>query len=180
MSQETSKKVIVIDPDKCTGCHSCEMACSIMHFGVCGSNYSRIRIHEFRDVNTYIPVMCQACEEPICAKICPVNARYRKENGTMVTDEDKCIGCKACINACPFGTVQINPVNNKTITCDLCDDHEYGPWCVKSCTMQQALKYVNAGDVAKARGREWARTLKNDYEVPDVNKDDFGYSFGVK
>jgi len=179
MQQNTQTKLIVVDPDKCTGCHSCEMACSIKHFNVCGTNYSRIRVHEFRDVNTFIPVMCQACEEPICFKVCPMNARMRLESGAMVTEEYKCIGCKACIHACPFGAAIVSPATGKTMSCDLCMNDELGPWCVKACTMQKALNYVKAGDAAKARGREWAKSLTDDYKVPGTKEEDFGFSFNV-
>ncbi|MBU0765760.1 MAG: 4Fe-4S dicluster domain-containing protein [Bacteroidetes bacterium] len=180
MVQQKNRKLIVIDPDKCTGCHSCEMACSVLHFNVCGSNYSRIRVQEFREVNTFIPVMCQACEDALCAKVCPVNARKRMPNGAMVTDEDACIGCKACVHSCPFGGVHVNPETHKTMSCDLCNDNELGPWCVKACSMQQALKFVNEEDAARARGREWAKNLKGDYEVPGAKEQEFGYSFGLE
>ncbi len=183
MAQETNKKVIVIDPDKCTGCHSCEMACSIKHFDVCGSGYSRIRIHEFRDVNTFIPIMCQACEDAICIKVCPVNARVRQENGAVVTDEERCIGCKACINSCPFGAVMINPVTEKTMSCDLCMEDELGPWCVKACTMQKALQFVNVQDSVKARGRNWTKLIKDEFS-PSLKEDEdsdenYGYGFDL-
>ncbi len=55
-AREMNQMVIVIDPDKCAGCHSCEMACAMKHFQKSHPNYSRIRIHEFREVNTFIPV----------------------------------------------------------------------------------------------------------------------------
>jgi len=180
MPQTMEAKIIVVDPDKCTGCHSCEMACSIKHFGLCGPNYSRVRVQEFREVNTFIPVMCQACVEAICIKVCPMNARVRLGNGAVVTDEDKCIGCKACIHACPFGAAVVNPDTGKTMSCDLCEDDELGPWCVKACTMQEALKYMDASDAAKARGRDWAKSLKKDYEVPTTKEEEFGFSFNIE
>jgi len=174
------EKVIVIDPDKCTGCHSCEMACSIKHFGKCSPNLSRIKVHDFGDVSTNVPVMCQACEDAPCIKVCPMNARIRIESGAVVTDENKCIGCRACIYACPFGAPVINPETGKTMSCDLCMDDEMGPWCVKACSMQQALKFVDSTDAARAKGRDWASVIKEDFEPPAQEGDgDFAFSFSV-
>lgn len=174
---ENGKKVIVIDPDKCTGCHSCEMACSMKHFGVCGTAYSRIRVHEFRDINTFIPMMCQGCEDAPCMKVCPMNARIRIENGAVVTDEEKCIGCRACMYACPFGAPVVNPETGKIMTCNLCADDELGPWCVRACTMQQALMLVDEKDAARAKGREWATLVKEQYAPPVKEEQEFEFSF---
>ncbi len=174
------QKVIVVDSDKCAGCHSCEMACSIKHFGDCSPYHSRIRIQEFRDVNTFIPVMCQACKDAPCTKVCPMNARSRLDTGAIVTLEDRCIGCRACIYACPFGASHVNPETGKTMTCDLCMEDELGPWCVKACTMQQALQFVDSGNAALAKGRDWAKKLKEEYEPPKADETDFSFSFSVK
>jgi Fe-S-cluster-containing dehydrogenase component len=172
------KKVIVIDPNKCTGCHGCEMACSIKHFSQCSSFLSRIKIHEFRDVNTFIPITCMACEDAVCMKVCPENARVRMESGAVVTDEDRCIGCRACTYSCPFGASVVYPETGKTMSCDLCKDDEFGPWCVKACTMQQALVFVPIGDAARAKGRDWAKIVKDEYAAPAQESDkEFGFSF---
>ena len=167
---QITEKIILIDPDKCTGCHRCEIACSIKHFGVCSPSYSRIKIHEFLDVNTFIPVTCQACEDAICINVCPMNARVRQASGTVVTDEERCVGCRGCIYACPFGASMVNPETGKTMSCDRCVDDESGPWCVRACKMHKAITFVKANDAAGARGREWARRLKDVCGVPSVIK----------
>lgn len=174
------EKVIVVDPDKCVGCHSCEMACSVKHFNKCHPYYSRIRIQEFRDVNTFVPILCQACEDASCMKVCPMNARTRLLSGAVVTDENRCIGCRACVYACPFGAPVVNPENGKTMSCDLCVDDEKGPWCVKACTMQGALNFVYAEDAARAKGRDWAKLLKEQLGPPKTEGSDFAFSFSVK
>ncbi len=162
-------KVIVIDADKCTGCHGCEMACSIQHFQVCHPSYSSIRIQEFREVNTFIPVRCQACEEAACVEVCPMTARVRRDNGAVVTDADKCIGCHVCIHACPFGAVVVEPSSGKTMSCDLCNDDARGPWCVKACTMQKALRFVDAKDAAKNKAREFAFKMRDELKPPGAD-----------
>lgn len=172
------EKVLVIDPDKCTGCHSCEMACSMKHFGKNHPNYSRIRIQEFRDINTFIPITCQGCEEAPCMKVCPMGARMRLESGAVVTNEDACIGCRACIYVCYCGAPVINPETGKTMTCNLCEGDEMGPWCVKACTMQKALQFVPKEQVSKVAGKSFAWAMKEEFK-PQAAKDDdkFGFSF---
>ena len=166
-----ANQVIVVDPEKCTGCRSCEMACSIRHFDVCGPNYSRIRIQEFGDGNTYIPVLCQACEEAVCIHVCPMNARIREESGAVVTDEDTCVGCRACVYACPFSAPVVNPETGKTMSCHFCVEDELGPWCVKACATEKALRLLDTGDAARVRSREWARQWKQEQSYPRTEHD---------
>lgn len=172
------EKVIFVDPDKCTGCHSCEMACSIAHFGKNHPKYSRIRIREFRDVNTFIPVTCQQCEDAPCIDVCPRNARRREPSGAVVTDEDSCIGCLTCFQACPYGAPQINPENGKVMTCDLCKDEEE-PWCVFACTMNGALKLVDRDNVSAAASEKYAWDMKEEFKPPvKEEEEEFEFSFG--
>jgi len=168
-------KVILVNPERCTGCHGCEMACSMKHFGLSSPLYSRIRIQEFREVNTFVPVLCQACTDAPCIKSCPTNARLRRPSGAVVTEEERCIGCRTCIYACPFGAVMINPQSQLPMTCDLCEGDERGPWCVAACTMQGALQLVDRQHADRARSRDWAGVVKRGYSLPgDRDELDFG------
>lgn len=175
-------KTITVDADKCVGCHGCEMACSIKHFQVCHPTYSRIRIQEFREVNTFVPVRCQACEDAACIEVCPMDARVRLENGAVTTNETRCIGCHMCIYSCPFGAVVANPTSGKTMSCTMCEGDELGPWCVKACTMHKALSYVSSADAARGKAREWALKLKDDLQPPSAGKGgvDFEFTFGAE
>lgn len=113
-------------------------------------------------------------------KVCPTNARIRLESGAVVTNEDQCIGCRACTYACPFGAAVVNPENSKSMSCDLCMDDELGPWCVKACSMQKALQFVDSQDAAKTKGRGWANIVKKEFEPPAQEGDqEFGFSFSV-
>lgn len=176
---EMNQMVVVIDPDKCAGCHSCEMACAMKHFQKSHPNYSRIRIQEFREVNTFIPVTCQACTDAPCIKVCPMGARLRLASGAVVTNEDACIGCRACIYVCPYGAPVINPENGKTMTCDLCGGEET-PWCVRACAMQKALTYVPKYKVSQVKGRGFAWQLKEEFKPKGAKEEQaqFGFSFG--
>lgn len=172
-----NEKVIVIDPAKCTGCHSCEMACSMAHFGKSSPLLSKIRIVEFRDANTFIPINCQSCEEAPCIKVCPLGARIRLASGAVITSEEACIGCRACIYACPFGAPVVNPENGKTMTCDQCAGEEE-PWCVKACIMQKALVYVPKYQASNVKARSFAWTLKEEYKPQVKEEGGSGFTFG--
>ena len=174
---QKGEMVIVINPEKCTGCHGCEMACSMAHFGKTSSLLSRLRITEFREVNTFIPITCQACEESLCIKVCPMGARHRLDSGAVVTNEDACIGCRACIYACPFGAPVVNPESGKTMSCDQCVDEEE-PWCVRACVMQEALRYVPKCQASAVKARSFAWTLKEEYKPKGIKEDGgTGFSF---
>ncbi len=158
-------KIIVIDADKCTGCRGCEMACSIKHFGVCSPYYSRIRILEFQEVKTFVPVICQSCQDALCLNVCPMNARLRQAGGLVITDGARCIGCRTCVCACPLGAAGIDPETGKAMSCDLCEDDGLGPWCVRACGIPGALKLVEANEAARVKSRDWARNLKEVHRV---------------
>ncbi len=158
--------MIFVDEERCNGCGNCRIACSMKHFGTVNPRFSRIRIEEFRDTGSFVPIVCQACEDSVCIKTCPMNARIRLENGSVVTDEERCIGCRACIYICPLGAPEINPCDGKSMTCDLCILDESGPWCVKACREQNALILTSGKNVSKAKEREYASRVKETYAPP--------------
>lgn len=127
------------DPQKCTACHRCEIACAMAHHGTCRPELARIRIHCFDNPGFNVPVVCMACEDAPCIKVCPVNARIREQSGSVVTDTDRCIGCRACVYICPVASPAVNPHTGQTMTCDLCREQEDGPWCVAACRIEGAL-----------------------------------------
>ncbi len=128
------REQLKIDPKKCNACHQCADACSIKHHGVADLNFSRIKILQFENQELNVPVICMACEDPICISVCPMNARQKQPNGTIVTNSEKCIGCKACIYICPVGAPSQDPHTGQTMTCDMCEDDPLGPRCVSACS----------------------------------------------
>jgi carbon-monoxide dehydrogenase iron sulfur subunit len=137
-------KVICIDQEKCTGCRVCEMACSIKHAGVVNPLRSRIKVDKSEWEGIYVPVACQQCESPVCLSVCPVNAISRDTNlNCIVIDYNRCIGCRMCVNACPFGGMSTDPITEKIIKCDLCGGD---PQCVRFCETK-AVQYVDEADV---------------------------------
>jgi len=125
-------KILVVDYEKCTGCRSCEMVCSVSHLQVCNPAKSAVRIVKKGERGLNVPVVCQQCEDPACANICPVQAISRNEDtGATVVDYDLCVGCRMCIVACPFGAIAFDMDRRQSIQCDLCGGAE--PWCVRFC-----------------------------------------------
>lgn len=133
-----AKAVILVDKTLCSGCRTCEMACA--NFNAAGQNsYSHTRIlleKEYLEGN-YQPRVCYQCADPQCLKACPENALHvDRSSGTFarIIDEEKCIGCEACVEACGRHfrppRSRFDPQKEKAFKCHLC----FGdPQCVKLC-----------------------------------------------
>jgi len=150
-------KMILIDQQACTGCRQCELVCSIHHTGTANPARSRISTIKWESEGFYLPVVCQQCLEPACATVCPTNAIGKEaETDRVVIDHDRCIGCKMCVMACPFGAMGVDTHENRVAKCDLCDG---APTCVSFCEAE-ALKFVESeiAHLAKQRasGRRFA------------------------
>jgi len=142
--------MIAVDAPKCSGCRICEMVCSIKHVDVVNPSRARIHVFQHENVLLEVPVVCQQCESPPCAAVCPVNAIRRDEElGRVVVNYDTCVGCKMCLAICPFGAMGFDTIANKVINCDLCDGD---PECVKFCS-PKAIQYVDATSVSLKKGR---------------------------
>ena len=149
-------KLLLIDPEKCTGCRTCEVVCSLSHEQRCNPAESRISIVKYHDAGIAIPMTCQNCQEPVCAAVCPTNAlRPDSEMGRVVIDYELCIGCKLCVAACPIGGMGLDARGQRVIKCDLCDGD---PVCVKFCETG-ALKYLEVASLGLAKRREAAQKL---------------------
>ena len=150
-------KQLMIKPEKCISCRTCELVCSFGHYQEFNPKLSNVTVMDYEKATVTIPVMCMQCEEPACMKVCPVGAISRNENGAFVMDEAKCIVCKMCMNACPLGNISFNPVKRKVFKCDLCDGD---PKCAKFCP-SGAIVYGEA--VEMERKKAIADQLKDVY-----------------
>ncbi|MDR3216788.1 MAG: 4Fe-4S binding protein [Clostridiaceae bacterium] len=135
-------KRVYVDEKWCLGCHLCEYYCAFANSGKSDmvdafKNMKlspRIRIEEGREGAKAISfaVSCRHCDEPFCVKSCIAGA-IRQEDGIVVIDSEKCVGCCTCILVCPFGA--LSPSQNGTmLKCELCINNAGGvPACVKGC-----------------------------------------------
>jgi len=125
-------KRVGFDPEKCTGCKTCELMCSATHEGVFNPAKSRIRLwrEEFYDKFKYN--VCRHCEEPECVDVCPTEALYVEDNEVKF-NQDECIGCFVCVDACPYGSIFSHPDLEYVLKCDLCGG---SPNCVKYCPFE--------------------------------------------
>ena len=119
-SMEPTRNSLVVDIGRCTGCRRCQIACAMQHFNRPDPRLARVQVLQFQEPELNVPVICMACDNAPCIKVCPVNARVRGTNHSVDTAENRCIGCGACIFVCPVGSPMRNPVTHKTMTCDMC------------------------------------------------------------
>ena len=130
----------VLDQDKCIGCHACTTACKSENevpLGVTRTYVKSVEVGAFPQVRRSFQVTrCNQCADAPCVAACPTQAMYRREDGIVDFDKSVCIGCKACIAACPYDAIFINPEDNSAEKCNLCAHRlEVGlePACVTVC-----------------------------------------------
>lgn len=104
---EQRRWIMVIDTRKCVGCHACTIACVAENNLPPGVVYRPVvteEIGEYPNLQLrFTPRPCMQCDEPPCVPVCPVNATWKRPDGIVAIDYDKCIGCRYCITACPYG-----------------------------------------------------------------------------
>ena len=157
---ETRREQLLVSPQKCTGCRRCMIACAMKHHGMVNPSLSRINVVRFEDQHLEVPVICMACDKAPCIKVCPMNARIRQQNGTVITNTEVCIGCRACVYICPVGSPTVNPYTGQTMTCDMCEE-EAEPWCVTACKQEGALRICETGTLPKDAARENANRSRS-------------------
>jgi Fe-S-cluster-containing dehydrogenase component/formate-dependent nitrite reductase membrane component NrfD len=140
----------VIDQRRCIGCHACTVACKEENQVPLGVNRTWVKYIEkgtFPDTRRYFSVMrCNHCDNAPCVTICPTVALYRRPDGIVDFDGGRCIGCKACMQACPYDALYIDPETRTAAKCHYCAHRvEVGlePACVVVCPVQAII----AGDL---------------------------------
>jgi molybdopterin-containing oxidoreductase family iron-sulfur binding subunit len=104
---EQRRWIMVIDTRKCIGCHACTIGCVAENKLPPGVVYRPVVIEEFGEFPNvqlrFTPRPCMQCDDPPCTPVCPVNATWKRPDGIVAVDYDKCIGCRYCLTACPYG-----------------------------------------------------------------------------
>jgi carbon-monoxide dehydrogenase iron sulfur subunit len=140
-----ANKFLSLDPLKCDGCRECEAACSLKRTGWNNPALSSIRVVTDETIaGFYFPVVCFQCSDSPCAPACPVEAIFRDADGRLIINAARCIGCKMCVAACPFGAMGFDDARGRAFKCDLCGGD---PECVRHCE-PKALSYVEASEMA--------------------------------
>lgn len=130
----------IIDNRKCIGCHACTVACKAEHDVPIGVNRTWVKYIEkgrFPHTRRLFSVLrCNHCEDAPCVEICPVTALYKRDDGIVDFDNRRCIGCKACTQACPYDAIYIDPQTHTAAKCNYCAhrvDVGLLPACVNVC-----------------------------------------------
>jgi len=162
-------KHIVVEVSKCMSCRACEIACAVAH------SSSRDLMTVAREgerpghritvegaAGRGVPIHCNHCETPACVFACPTGAMHRLEpGGPVLADDKKCIGCKMCVQACPFGVIALRQDGMGILKCDHCAERlaaGQDPACVMSCPTG-ALSFVEDEQSNRAKRRKTAAQL---------------------
>jgi Fe-S-cluster-containing dehydrogenase component/formate-dependent nitrite reductase membrane component NrfD len=158
----------VIDNDSCIGCHACSTACKSENSVPLGVNRTWVKSVEtgaYPDVTRSFQVTrCNHCANPPCVTICPVTAMYQRDDGIVEFDPDMCIGCKACLQACPYDAIYIDPETGSAAKCHYCAHRiEVGlePACVVICPEHAII----AGDLDDPNSEIAQKVAKNKVTV---------------
>jgi Fe-S-cluster-containing dehydrogenase component/formate-dependent nitrite reductase membrane component NrfD len=164
------KYAFVIDQRKCIGCHACTVACKAEHdvpIGIYRTWVKYIEKGEFPNSRRYFLVnRCNHCDDAPCVAICPTKALYKRKDGIVDFDSSRCIGCKSCMQACPYDALYIDPYNHTAAKCNYCAHRtEVGlePACVVVCPERAIIAgdLQNPGsEIARIVAREPVRTRK--------------------
>ncbi len=133
----------VLDQTRCIGCHACTVACKSENqvpLGVFRTWVKYIERGTFPDARRFFSVMrCNQCDAAPCVAICPTQALHRRPDGIVDFDKDRCIGCKSCMQACPYDALYIDPETQTAAKCNYCahrTDQGLEPACVVVCPTQ--------------------------------------------
>jgi len=167
-----------IDTASCTGCKACQIACKDKNNLPVGVLWRRVVESQGGDwlprnaawLTTafayFISVACNHCLVPICAEVCPNHAITQKDDGIVLIDSERCMGCKYCAMACPYKAPQFNSTQGVMTKCDFCVDFlraGKSPACVSACQM----RVLHFGDIDELRAKYGSG--KDIYPLPDSN-----------
>lgn len=133
---------MLVDLRKCIGCQACTVSCSLENQAPIGQFRTTVLQYEVnlpeedQSAMLSLPRLCNHCDNPPCVPVCPVQATFQREDGIVLVDSDRCVGCAYCVQACPYDARFINHETKTADKCTFCEHRlEAGllPACVESC-----------------------------------------------
>jgi len=143
-------RVLVHDPERCTGCHACEEACAEKWFKAPERDRSAIQIQDTADEETYTAIVCTQCGD--CIDVCPTKALSRVKSGVVVLRKSVCVGCLSCVSFCNIWAMRTHPDQTEPFKCVACGT------CVDACP-EGALSIQEVEDAAASQTSRWAERM---------------------
>jgi len=121
------RHALIIEEYACWGCRACEVACKQEHHQPDGINYIYVNEMEPKSIHGKLDFMyrinvCKHCDSPSCAKACPEQAIFKRQDGIVAIDYEICTGCRACIDECPYDAITFDRADGIARKCDLCSN----------------------------------------------------------
>jgi tetrathionate reductase subunit B len=158
-------KALIVDITRCNGCYNCQIACKDEHVGNDWTPYAKpqpdtgqfwmkvtdiVRGTVPKVKMAYMHDICQHCDDAPCMKACKQSAIYKREDGIVIIDPEKCVGSRSCVDACPYGVIYFNDDLNISQKCTMCahllDKGWKEPRCVDACPTD-ALRFGEESDL---------------------------------
>ena len=162
-------KIIVVNEQRCLACKQCVIECAMAHseasslaeaLSAATLPQSRVHVEPLKPFG--MPMQCRHCEDAVCVTVCPTGAIHRtSDDGPVLLDQDRCIGCKFCMIVCPFGVIDLSRDGKAMVKCDLCIERtEAGqePACVAGCPTG-ALEFREVNEWLRERRRRTAERI---------------------
>ena len=161
-----AKRMLYFNIKRCVACYGCEVACKVEHHRSSGPKWMELVTVGPEEIGgkltmEFIPMNCRHCENPPCLSVCPASAIYQREDGIVLLNSERCIGCKFCIQVCPFGAMQFNAERGVVEKCDLCVDRiDQGlePFCAKNC-FGRCIEYKEVPELSKEKRSAVAKNI---------------------
>ncbi len=157
-----------VDIEKCAGCKACQVACKDKNNLPTGIRWRRVFQYEGGEwveqdgqmvpsnVFAYaVSSACMHCQNAVCVQVCPAGAMTKRDDGIVLIDQDKCIGCRYCSWACPYGAPQFDAQKGVMTKCTMCSDlvdQGQNPACVDSCPYR-AMEFGELADLQAKHGK---------------------------